>query len=238
MGSAASGQRRVSEVPHHEPHHLSSASFAVVVARFEFKPQPLVGGPAVDGDNLSATLRCSDMNTPQNPSASVHLAGAEPATQDVSVSSERLSQLIKIWNNEHIDLSKNIQDTSVWLGQVSQLGRPRFGELAARLRVMRERMKRHFEREELLGQDLRQVANCVEAVSSSRRASNDHQHLLQRVDELISKLRELEPPFDSFQQAIDQVSLFVDAFEQHEEQEAAGLQWLTHTNSDSRRSPR
>jgi len=177
------------------------------------------------------------MNTPHNTTVSEQ-AGCIPAAQGIPLSTERLGQLIQLWNSEHVDLSKNIQDTSIWLGQVSQLGRPRFGELATRLSVMRDRMKRHFEHEELLGHDLRQVADCVETVSSNRRAASDHQHLLQRVDELISKLRELEPPFDSFQQAIDQVGLFVDAFEQHEEQEAAGLQWLTHTNSDPRRMPR
>ena len=151
---------------------------------------------------------------------------------------ESLEALLRQWNEEHDDLAKSIHDTTLWLGQVSQRGIPRFGELAARLSLMRQRMKRHFEREESLGDDLQQASDCVEVKTTRQRAINDHQHLNQRIDDLIAKLSELEPPFDSFQQAIDQVGLFVDAFEQHEEQEAQGLQWLTNYNSDLRRMPR
>lgn len=151
---------------------------------------------------------------------------------------ESLEALLRQWNEEHDDLAKSIRETTLWLGQVSQRGIPRFGELAARLSLMRQRMKRHFEREESLGDDLQQASDCVEVKTTRQRAINDHQHLNQRIDDLIAKLSELEPPFDSFQQAIDQVGLFVDAFEQHEEQEAQGLQWLTSYNSDPRRMPR
>jgi hypothetical protein len=151
---------------------------------------------------------------------------------------ETLEALLRQWNDEHLDLAKSIRDTTLWLGQVSQRGIPRFGELAARLSSMRQRMTQHFEREEALGDDLQQTSDCVEVKTTRQRAINDHQHLIQRVDDLILKLSELDPPFASFQQAIDLVGLFVDAFEQHEEQEAQGLQWLTNYNSDPRRMPR
>jgi len=151
---------------------------------------------------------------------------------------QSLAPLLQQWNDEHQDLSRSIRDTTLWLGQVSQRGIPRFGELAARLSQMRQRMKQHFDREESLGDDLQQASDCLEVKTTRRRAINDHQHLTQRIDDLIAKLSELEPPFDSFQQAIDQVGLFVDAFEQHEEQEAQGLQWLANYNSDPRRMPR
>lgn len=151
---------------------------------------------------------------------------------------QSLGPLMHQWDNEHQDLSRNIRETTLWLGQVSQRGIPRFGELAARLSLMRQRMKQHFDREETLGRDLQQVSDCLEVKMTRRRAISDHQHLTQRIDDLIAKLSELEPPFESFQQAIDQVGLFVDAFEQHEEQEAQGLQWLTNYNSDPRRMPR
>ncbi len=151
---------------------------------------------------------------------------------------EALAPLLQQWNDEHQDLTRSIRETTLWLGQVSQRGIPRFGELAARLSLMRQRMKQHFDREETLGEDLQQVSDCLEVKTTRRRAINDHQHLTQRIDDLIAKLSELEPPFDSFQQAIDQVGLFVDAFEQHEEQESQGLQWLTNYNSDPRRMPR
>lgn len=160
------------------------------------------------------------------------------ASSEAAVCCDSLQPLMSQWNEEHKDLARSIRETTLWLGEVSQRGIPRFGELAARLSQMRRRMKQHFDREETLGDDLQRASDCLEVKTSRQRAANDHQHLTQRIDDLIAKLSELEPPFESFQQAIDQVGLFVDAFEQHEEQEAQGLQWLTNNNSDLRRTPR
>lgn len=181
----------------------------------------------------------------KNPNDSTLLnaeTGIDPAEDGVAKQEalclQSLAPLLQQWNDEHQDLSRSIRETTLWLGQVSQRGIPRFGELAARLSLMRQRMKQHFDREEVLGNDLQQASDCLEVKTTRRRSINDHQHLTQRIDDLIARLSELEPPFDSFQQAIDQVGLFVDAFEQHEEQEAQGLQWLTHYNSDPRRMPR
>jgi hypothetical protein len=188
------------------------------------KPNPVGTGAAIVADAEKA-------------SASGDAFECSVADHD-SACREALEGLLRQWNDEHLDLAKSIRDTTLWLGQVSQRGIPRFGELAARLSSMRQRMKQHFDREESLGDDLQQASDCVEVKTTRQRAINDHQHLTQRVDDLIAKLSELDPPFASFQQAIDQVGLFVDAFEQHEEQEAQGLQWLTNYNSDPRRMPR
>lgn len=184
---------------------------------------------AVDAEKSSASNIDSDME-----SNAIECSGVD---HDAACH-ESLEALLRQWNDEHNDLAKSIRDTTLWLGQVSQRGIPRFGELAARLNSMRQRMKQHFEREESIGDDLQRASDCVEVKTTRQRAISDHQHLTQRVDNLIAKLSELDPRFASFQQAIDQVGLFVDAFEQHEEQEAQGLQWLTNYNSDPRKMPR
>jgi hypothetical protein len=155
-----------------------------------------------------------------------------------SLSHDTRALLLDQWKSEHNDLTHSIRETTLWLGQVSQLGIPRFGELAARLDAMRQRMRKHFDREEILNDDLQRSSDCLEVKTTRQRSLSDHHHLTQRIDDLIARLSELDPPFESFQQAIDQIGLFVDAFEQHEEQEAQGLQWLTHHNSDPRRLPR
>lgn len=192
--------------------------------------------------------RCTVMN-PSNDKAPFgvdpyrHIGGTTETAENgggnqESPSHDVLALLIEQWKSEHDDLTHSIRETTLWLGQVSQLGIPRFGELAARLDAMRRRMRQHFDREEILNDDLQRSSDCLEVKTTRQRSISDHQHLTQRIDDLISRLSELDPPFESFQQAIDQVGLFVDAFEQHEEQEAQGLQWLTHYNSDPRRLPR
>lgn len=190
-----------------------------------------------DPNSADASVVANDRDTHVTSDVGFDTVGNSGVDQK-SLCLDALAPLLQQWNDEHHDLSRSIRETSLWLGQVSQRGIPRFGELAARLSLMRQRMKQHFDREEALGDDLQQASDCLEVKTTRRRAISDHQHLTQRIDDLIAKLSELEPPFDSFQQAIDQVGLFVDAFEQHEEQEAQGLQWLTNYNSDPRRMPR
>jgi len=195
---------------------------------------PAIAGSVKPNPVRTAAVNATDAEKSSTPRNTDELS----VTDHDAARRESLDALLRQWNEEHEDLVRNIRDTTLWLGQVSQRGIPRFGELAARLSSMRQRMKQHFEREEALRDDLQQTSDCVEVKTTRQRAINDHQHLTQRVDDLIAKLRELDPPFASFQQAIDLVGLFVDAFEQHEEQEAQGLQWLTNYHSDPRRMPR
>ena len=51
--------------------------------------------------------------------------------------------------------------------------------------------------------------------------------LVARMDVLYEKLMQLEPPFASWQDAVQQIGLFVDVLEQHEEQESENIHWLS-----------
>lgn len=147
---------------------------------------------------------------------------------------ERLERLIELWRLEHAELIERIRAITLWLGSTCRGDAEPFEELATRLQQFRERLLSHFEREDALGDDLRAVHGCAEADANARRAASDHPHLVRRVEDLISRLTRPQPEFDSFQDAVEQVSLFVDAVEQHEEEEAMGLQWLSSPCSESR----
>jgi iron-sulfur cluster repair protein YtfE (RIC family) len=147
---------------------------------------------------------------------------------------QRLEQLLQLWRDEHAELVRSIREITMWLGEVAALQDSPYAELTERLTAFRHRMLRHFEREDVMGADMQEVYGCVEAEANSRRAEGDHHHLINRVDTLIAKLTSSRPAFDSFQDAIQQVSLFVDAVEQHEEEESQGLQWLSSPASESR----
>jgi hypothetical protein len=86
----------------------------------------------------------------------------------------------------------------------------------------------HFAREDqLIGQlaDLYPTSSPqVDAVR--RQASGDHDQLCERLDNLIERLDQVVPPFASWQNAMDEVELFVDALEQHEEQESETFKML------------
>lgn len=147
---------------------------------------------------------------------------------------QRLERLLQLWRDEHAELVRSIREITLWLGEVAVLPDSPYPELSARLTEFRQRMLRHFEREDVMGADMREVYGCVEAEANARRAEADHHHLVNRLDALIAKLTAPQPGFDSFQDAVQQVSLFVDAVEQHEEEESQGLQWLSSPCSESR----
>jgi hypothetical protein len=153
---------------------------------------------------------------------------------------ERLSldELMGLWNSEHEDLAHRTEATQRWLAQVRQQPAQGYGDLAAQLKGFRRWLLAHFEREQELGEQLQRVRNCVEMSTSRQTIISDHQHLASRIDMLVQRLDEQEPPFDSFAQAVEDVGLFIDAFELHEEQETQCLQWLTARPLDVRKLPR
>jgi iron-sulfur cluster repair protein YtfE (RIC family) len=132
------------------------------------------------------------------------------------------------WHQGHAELGEFFDECRQWAYEVAQTGFPHFGELAERLKQLRERLADHFTREDEISDQLVALhgAPSPEADANRRRAQADHEHLLVRLDGLISKLGELEPPFDSWQQAIGEVELFCDALDQHEEQESDCIAWL------------
>jgi hypothetical protein len=149
-----------------------------------------------------------------------------------------LEELMEQWSHAHVDLAHRIEATQRWLAQVRHQHLQGYGELAAQLKGFRQWLLTHFEREQQLGEQLQRVRDCLEMSTSRRQIASDHQHLTRRIDMLIQRLDELEPPFDSFDQAVEDVGLFIDAFELHEEHETQCLQWLTARPLDVRKLPR
>lgn len=148
--------------------------------------------------------------------------------------SPRLEELIRLWQGEHAELLRSIRETTLWIGQLCDQSASYCDDLVKHMEQFRERMLRHFDREDSLAKELHGVYGCVEAESTRRRAEGDHLHLTRRVDELLVKLHSPADGFASFQEAIQEISLFVDAVEQHEEEEAQGLEWLSSPCSESR----
>lgn len=138
------------------------------------------------------------------------------------------STLTERWRREHRELDQVVSELTTWMYEVSSLGIPRFGEAATRLTQLRDRLIKHFHVEDEIARDLCEARpSCVEVQAAQRQATRDHEILLKRMEELNEKLSQLEPPFESWQEAVEQIGLFMDAFEQHEEQESENIQWLS-----------
>ena len=133
------------------------------------------------------------------------------------------------WQAEHQQLDQFTEELRTWTYDVAQLGIPHFGEAADKLTLLHGRLQSHFQQEDEIGSQLanQQSVPSVEIEATRRKAAQDHQSLSTRLDDLIDRLRQNEPPFDSWEQAVQEVDLFIDALEQHEEQESASITWLS-----------
>ncbi len=136
--------------------------------------------------------------------------------------------LTEKWIREHLELDQWISELVAWMDEVSKLGIPRFGQAGTRLNQLRHRLVEHFRVEDQIAVELCESRpSSVEVQAAQRQASRDHDQLLDRMDDLYEKLMQLEPPFASWQDAVQQIGWFMDMLEQHEEQESENIQWLS-----------
>ena len=131
-------------------------------------------------------------------------------------------QVLDHWHDEDHSLHACVAEVRNWMREVEQRGIPHFGETAARLRPVRDRLVQHFDREDEM---LHQIADLFlmptpEIDSVRTQACYEHQQLLARFDDLSARLAELRPPFQSWQAAMKEVDEFFADLELHETQEA------------------
>ncbi len=142
-----------------------------------------------------------------------------------------VAKIFAQWRSEDRGLEMRVDEVIDWMHAVSEKGIPHFGETAARLRPLRDRLVVHFKHEGEMIANLAQhyptPSPEIEAVQ--RQARRDHEVLLERLDSLIGRLGNPVPPFESWQAAIAEVGAFLDELEQHEEQETESIQMLMPT---------
>ncbi len=143
-------------------------------------------------------------------------------------STTTIQALFGKWKNEDRELGRYLDAVRDWMHDVSQLGIPRFGETADRLEQLQDRLGIHFDREDEITEQLSDYysSSSIELEAIRRQTRRDHQQLAERLEELIARLNELEPPFVSWESAIDEVELFVIVLEQHEDQHVESFETL------------
>ncbi len=135
-------------------------------------------------------------------------------TKDTS----EICQLFHAWREDDRSLAATVDQIRDWMWEVNQLGIPHFGETASRLKPFRELLAEHFRRETMMLEQLSALypSASPEVTAFQRQTVTDHQELLSRLDDLYQRLQEIDPPFASWSEAMDQVDVFFAAVEQHE----------------------
>jgi len=143
-------------------------------------------------------------------------------------------ELFQRWQAEDRELEAYLDALRDWMHQASRLDTSAFEEATARLRRLRMRLERHFRHEDKVADSLETSFDAppAELAAVRRQSVHDRTLLFQRLDELIAKFDRPAPPFESWEDAIENLELFVDTLEQHEEQEADSIELLMPRDDD------
>lgn len=142
--------------------------------------------------------------------------------------SPSVHRLYQRWRAEDRELEAYLDALRDWIHELIRSGQPRSSELGERLNRFRDRLVRHFEREDEIVQELAKTFDSppVELDATRRQAEHDHRQLLERLDHFIGRLEGTEAPFESWTAATEELELLVDVLEQHEEQESDSIELL------------
>lgn len=146
-----------------------------------------------------------------------------------------IQQIFDRWQAEDRGIKTCIADIRQWMQEVEMFGIPHFGEAATRLRALQRRMLNHFSSEDEMIAELSQL----HPVSGPKldelccESSDDHDRLLDQLVVLSERLNQLEPPFVSWQRALEEFEQLVDAIESHEAYEAERIADLMPTETQN-----
>ena len=143
-------------------------------------------------------------------------------------SKSELGRVFAQWLDEDRRLATCIDEVRQWMSEVNQLGIPHFGETASRLEPARECLTVHFDREVEMLEQLKTLypEGSPEVSAFTRQTLTDHERILNRLSDLCGRLTQVDPPFESWTSAMDEVDLFFEELELHERLESDRVSML------------
>ncbi|MFM7055930.1 MAG: hypothetical protein ACKO2P_03300 [Planctomycetota bacterium] len=137
-----------------------------------------------------------------------------------------MRQLAERLLSDHQLLMRGLGCHQEWIHQLSEIGMPRFGELACRLEGFRAELARHFQNEEHYGERL-QIHGQSESVEGAAGGDHQHQQLLEQLSLLIQRLRRGTEEFHGWNVAVGEVGALVSEICEHERREMEILRQVT-----------
>lgn len=141
---------------------------------------------------------------------------------------EVLHVLFQQWREEHQQLDQFIAELNAWMTQKSLRQSPDFTDAKSRLQQFEQRLREHFVKEHAMGLLLAETRGIAtpEIEELRHQADKEHGILTARLHDLISRLSADANPVSTWDSAVYEFGLLLDAIEQHEEQEADRVRWL------------
>lgn len=146
--------------------------------------------------------------------------------------SAELQSLFRAWKLEHEQLLQQVDDLFDSLVKQSWKDDESRSQIqshsTSELRLLADRLKEHFSKETRIGLllELARGRATHEVASMREKAEHEHRQLMDRLQSEIKTITSAEIGTEEWKSAIQSFGLFVDALEQHEDEEADNVSWL------------
>jgi len=128
----------------------------------------------------------------------------------------------------HQTLTRRIAELRKWWSELDALGDRKFGEMAFRVQELRDLLAEHFEEEERDGYLASALAVAPQFSAQAADLCSQHPQFLDRLDNLIGRVRDSEPRSDYWRTARDELEQFLADLRRHERSENAIVQAAFH----------
>lgn len=150
-----------------------------------------------------------------------------------TVEHESVAKIFEQWTTEDALIEDATDALLKWMREVQQQEFPKFRETAAKLTPYRTLLAQHFAREDEMLVELAShySADSPEIAAIGRQSQHDHDNLLGDLDDFMQRLDHSDPPFATWQLAINEFDQFFCRLEIHEEQESDSMKCLMPTKN-------
>ena len=164
------------------------------------------------------------LKTSENPRP--HPSQTPNNTEEV-MNTSKVSSESAVFRKEHASLDHEIADWRTWWRELSELGKPQFGEMGDRLTHLREHLAAHFAHEESqpgLDLSLSLPPRDVQKMAALR---DEHKKLLGELDRIVDRLSGCSAEYDCWGKAREDFETFLNRLNAHEEAEETLLDSLS-----------
>lgn len=130
-------------------------------------------------------------------------------------SHEHLQHLL----DEHEQILSHIKELNDWWAELDECGLPKFGEMGTRVEGFRDLLAKHFSDEEQEGY-FKPVLDespgfCIMVPDFKKK----HSTFLCRIDDFVARLKQTEPPFKNWSEALKEFETLLADLRENETQE-------------------
>ncbi|MCA9003628.1 MAG: hemerythrin domain-containing protein [Planctomycetaceae bacterium] len=140
--------------------------------------------------------------------------------ESVKITHEHLQYLL----DEHEEILSHIKDLNQWWTELDEHGLPKYGEMGTRMEGLRDLLSKHFSDEEQEGYFKplmdEEPGFCIMVPDFKER----HKEFLNRLDDFSVRLKQSKPPFQSWNEALQEFKSLLGDLRTNEKREIERVQ--------------